>query len=202
MKVIINGQDVEAERIPGGNLEEILGEIQEHQVDGNVVGQVMVNGEDYNEDVPHAAVELERSDIDTLELTTRTAEEIAVHFIENGGLIIESMLSALPRIVEMFRLGDETEANEHYLNFLESLHLLMGTLENVGGILDLNFHASSDGSDSIEESMEKISDVMSDLLRIQKENDWIYLADILEYDLTSELKVFQAALPRISVTRH
>lgn len=202
MKVIINGQNVEAEKIPGGNLEEILGEIQEHQVDGNVVGQVLVNGKDYSEDVPHAAVELERSDIDTLELTTRTAEEIAAHFIENGGLIVESMLNSLPRIVEMFRLGDETEANEHYLNFLESLHLLMGTLENVGGILGLNFNSSSDGSASIEESMEKLSDVMSDLLRIQEENDWIYLADILEYDLASELKVFQAALPLISATKH
>lgn len=202
MKVIINGQNVEAEKIPGGNLEEILGEIQEHQVDGNVVGQVLVNGKDYNEDVPHAAVELERSDIDTLELTTRTAEEIAAHFIENGGLIVESMLNSLPRIVEMFRLGDETEANEHYLNFLESLHLLMGTLENAGGILGLNFNSSSDGSASIEESMEKLSDVMSDLLRIQEENDWIYLADILEYDLTSELKVFQSALPLISATKH
>ncbi|MBW1709079.1 MAG: hypothetical protein JRF41_03965 [Deltaproteobacteria bacterium] len=202
MKIIINGQPLESDKIHGENLEEILSDIQKKHITGSIVGEVLVNGKSYQEDVPHAALEFSHEDIQTLELTTRSVEEIAWHFIENGEHIVNALTNALPKIVEMFRLGDETEANEHYLHFLEALQLLLNMLNYTRQTLDIDFNHEYDGQNSIEAKMERLSEVMSELIRIQEENDWIYLADILEYDLTKELIDFKTILPRLKTKLH
>jgi len=202
MKILIDGRASAPDNIPGGNLEEILGEIQENRLAGNIVGQVILNGQEYSEDVPHAALEGSRSEIESLELTTHSAEEIALHFIEHGPEIIGSMLDSLPKIVEIFRIGDEAEASEHYLGFLETLQLLFSMLNKVGQTLQINFDDPIDGEISLNQKISKLSEVMTELLRIQNENDWLYLADILEHELTNELEDFKAFLPLISSKMH
>ena len=202
MIITINGEPLKAEQILGANLEEILLGIQEQETNGRILGKVAVNGQEYNEDVPHAAVEVARSAIDTLELTTQSVEEIAIHFIKHSDSIVKSLLGALPKIVEMFRLADETEANEHFLNFLESLHLLMGMLDGAQQVLNLNLTENHGSEGSIQNIIEQFSNVMNDLIRIQEENDWIYLADILEYELADVLKAFNSVLPKLTAVKH
>jgi len=202
MKIFINGQAIEPEKVHGENLEEILRDIQDNHVSGSIVGDILVNGKSYQEDVPHAALEISHEEIQTLELTTRSVEEIAWHFIENGQNIVDSLINALPKIVELFRLGDETEANEHYLHFLESMQLLMNMIGYSKQALEINFHHEYGNQGSIEQKMERFSEVMSELLRIQEQNDWIYLADILEYELSRELNDLKTTLHQIKTKLH
>ncbi len=202
MKILIDGSAPAPETISGENLEEILSEIQDNHLAGNVVGEVLLNGRIYNEDVPHAALEVSRSEINSLELTTLSAEEIALHFIDHVHEIVGSMLDGLPKIVEIFRIGDETEANEYYLNFLEALQLLFSMLESVGETLGIDFDSPLGDQPSINQLLTRLSTVMSELLRIQTENDWIYLADILEHELTKELEDLKEFLPLIRTKLH
>ncbi|MBW2621525.1 MAG: hypothetical protein JRD68_01345 [Deltaproteobacteria bacterium] len=202
MKILIDGRASAPDTIPGENLEEILSELQDNHLTGNMVGEVLLNGRVYNEDVPHAALEVSRSEIDSLELTTHSAEEIALHFIEHGHEILGSMLDSLPKIVEIFRIGDEAEASEHYLGFLETLQLLFSMLNSVSQTLQVDFDSQIDGEFTLNQKLTRLSDVMSELLRIQGENDWIYLADILEHELTKELEDFQVFLPQIRSKLH
>ena len=202
MKILIDGRAPAPETVSGENLEEILSEIQDSHLAGNIVSEVLLNGRIYNEDVPHAALEVSRSEIDSLELTTRSAEEIAIHFIGHGHKIVGSMLDSLPKIVEIFRIGDETEANEYYLNFLETLQLLFSMLNSVGQTLGIDFDSPMDDQSTINQILTRLSTVMSELLRIQEENDWIYLADILEHELTKELENFKEFLPLIRTKLH
>lgn len=198
MIINIDGNPVEEGKIEGGNLEDILVELQQDHLPPNrLVGEVLLNGLSYSEDLPHAAVEVARSDIASLELVTRTPEEIALHFINNGALFIDAMLNSLPEISEMFRLGDEAEASEHYLRFLESLHLLISMLEKVSGVMDIHFDLPSGDHGSVDDRLEKLAQVLSQLARIQEETDWIYLADILEYELTPELEALRNMLPNL-----
>ena len=198
MIISIDGNPVEEGKIEGGNLEDILAELQQDHLPYNrLVGEVLLNGQSYSEDLPHAAVEIARSDITSLELVTLTPEEIALHFISNGSHFLEAMLNSLPEISEMFRLGDEAEANEHYLRFLESLHLLVNMLEKVNGVMDIHFDLSSGDHGSMDDRLEKLAQVLSQLARIQEETDWIYLADILEYELTPELEALRDMLPNL-----
>ena len=97
----------------------------------------------------------------------------------------------------MFRLGDEAEANEHYLRFLESFHLLIAMCSNVSTVLGTRQNAPLPGGKSLAELMKRFAEIMTQLVEIQEQSDWIYLADLLEYELTPELENLKAALPGI-----
>lgn len=198
MNIWIDGNPVVSAAIRGQNLEDILGELQEdHVPQDRMVGEVVLNGRTYSEDLPHAALEVGRDEIDTLELFTRSSAEVAVHFMTHGQKIVDSMRASLPKITEMFRLGDEAEANEHYLRFLESLHLLMGMLEQVGGVMGIDFATPVDDQGSLNEHLQLMAQIVSQLLQIQEQNDWIYLADVLEYELTPLLEAIGGILPKL-----
>ena len=203
MNISIDGKVLDEAGVEGDNLEEILFDLQDRHVPKDrMVGDVMLNGKSYSEDVPHAAVEVSRSNIRTLELITRSSEEVALHFLGNAPNLIESLVESLPVITEMFRLGDESEANEHFLRFLESLHLLVSMLERVGHIMQLRFDQSSDGRESLDQRLQKLAEILTELLNIQEQSDWVYLADILEYELTPELEALRDLVPRLQSASH
>ncbi|MDR1309489.1 MAG: hypothetical protein LBL95_06285, partial [Deltaproteobacteria bacterium] len=126
----VDGQSIMENEIVGANLEEILLNLMEHPVtNGRIIKRIFLNGQPYVEDVPHAALEVQRGTIESLKLDTLTLEDMGLNFLKTGPAYLETLLEALGKIVETFRLGDEQEANEYFLNFLEALHLLMTLLE-------------------------------------------------------------------------
>lgn len=203
MNITINGQELDSSTIDGKDLEEILGQIQEHHLPPDqIIGHVILNGDSYSEDMPHAALEVPREAIETLELTTLTPEEIAVHFIQNGDRLIEAQVEAIPKITEIFRLGDEAEANEHYLRFLESFHLLLNMLDQAIKTIGIPEEMILSGDQSVNDHLGKMSNIITQLLSVQEQTDWIYLADLLEYELLPALESMRALLPKLIQSGH
>jgi hypothetical protein len=162
-----------------------------------MIGEVRLNGEVYSEAIPHEAIEVGRSEIEVLDIITRSPEEIARHFLKNGPHLINALLGALPRINEMFRLGDEAEANEHYLRFLESLHLLASMLEKVASVIGVKPDLPIHERESFNDHLRKLAETLTQLLDVQEQTDWIFLADLLEYELTPELEALVVLLPKL-----
>ncbi|MBU2549683.1 MAG: hypothetical protein KKB20_14810 [Proteobacteria bacterium] len=203
MIISIDGQPIDPSRIRGRNLEEILAELMAgHLGPDKIIGDVLVNGSSYSEDLPHAAVEIDRTDIQTLELVTRSSEEIALNFLKHGPAIIDDLLAAIPHITEIFRLGDEAEASEHFLRFLESLHLLLSMIDQAGRALALSFDVPMSTNESLNERLAKLAETLTQILDIQKQTDWIYLADVLDYELNAELEALRDLLPQIKAHAH
>lgn len=201
--VTVDGTSLAANEIAGANLEEILMTLMEHPVVLNrVITKVLVNGDLYSEEVPHAALEVDRGHIDTLELETHTAEDLSLHFLENGHFFIEALRKALPKIVDEFRLGDEMEANEHFLSFLESLHLMVNMLEQVKISMGISDDIAVGIQGSLNGFMDKLSETLSTLMGLQEQSDWIYMADVLEYELDGNLEELLNILPLLKKAGH
>ena len=162
-----------------------------------MIGEVRLNGEVYSEIIPHEAIEVVRSDIQALDIITRSPDQIARHFLRNGHHLINAMLEALPKINEMFRLGDEAEANEHYLRFLESLHLLVSMMEKVAAVIGVKPDLPIDHRQSLNDHLRNLAGTLTQLLNVQEQTDWIFLADLLEYELTPELEALVVLFPKL-----
>jgi hypothetical protein len=199
--ITVDGNNLAAADFAGANLEEILINLMDHPtVNNRIITRVLVNGDMYSEEVPHAAIEVERDAIKSLELITKTAEDLSLHFMENGHHFVDMLRNALPRIVEEFRMGDEVEANEHFLSFLESLQLIINMMEQTKASMGLGeeMMAGTKG----ENFMERLSATLSNLIAIQEQSDWIYLADVLEYELDGLLADLIEMLPRMKKASH
>lgn len=171
-------------------------------INNRVVTGVLLNGAPYSEEVPHAALEVGRGAIESLELFTKTAEDLSLHFMENGHYFVELLRQALPKIVDDFRLGDEMEANEHFLAFLESLHLIVRMLEETKISMGLSDDIQLGDKGSLKSFMESLGETLTNLIEAQERNDWVYLADILEYDLDNHLADLMEILPLMKKAGH
>jgi len=199
----VDGNNLSAGEISGENLEEILSTLMEHPVVANrVITKVLVNGDNYSEEVPHAALEVERKQIDSLELVTHTAEDLCLHFLEHGHYFVETLREALPKIVDEFRLGDEMEANEHFLGFLESLHLLISMLEQAKISMGLGEEIAVSDKGSLNDFLEALGQTLSNMVSLQEQSDWIYLADVMEYELDGALADLIELMPLLKKAGH
>ncbi|MDR0622784.1 MAG: hypothetical protein LBJ61_13070 [Deltaproteobacteria bacterium] len=194
----VDGQTIAANEIVGTNLEEILLNLMEHpSTSGRVIRRIFLNGEPYTEDVPHAALEVPRATIGSLTLDTLTMEDMGLNFLRTGPAYVETLLEALGKIVESFRLGDEQEANEYFLNFLEALHLLMSLLEQTRYVLGLWQGSDDESGSSLNQYLESLAELLTNVLSLQEQKDWIYLADVLEYEFQDSLRKLAAILPTL-----
>ncbi|MDR0549390.1 MAG: hypothetical protein LBI10_08315 [Deltaproteobacteria bacterium] len=201
--VIVDGQEMTVADVIGTNLEEILVNLMGHPiVNGRIIAGVYLNGEPYVEEVPHAALEVERQAISSLSLKTMTMEDLGLNFLEAGPGYLNTIIEALPLIVETFRIGDEQEANEHFLNFLEALHLLMSMLEQTRHILGLWQGQNTDSASALNQYLESMVEILNTLINLQEQKDWIFLADVLEYEMTDSLNELKDLLPRLLKKGH
>lgn len=199
----VDGTNLAATDIGGSNLEEILMNLMEHpMVSNRIITKVLLNGDQYEEEIPHAAIEVERAQIQSLELVTHTAEDLSLHFLENGHLFVDALRQALTKIVDEFRLGDEQQANEHFLGFLESLHLMVSMLEQTKLSMGIGEDIEVGGKGSLTSYLERLGATLTNMVALQEQSDWVYLADVLEYELDDALVDFVDFLPLLKKAGH
>jgi len=196
MEILIDRQSIEMETAGINNLEEVLVKIMdEHVKRGSAITTVKLNGAVYSEESPHDAVGVLISDIRTLEINTMGQEEIALHFLENGVGQLDLLIQGAEKVSELFRIADEAEANEHYARLLESLRLFLQVVVQVKETLHLNLSAIAFQNDTVEQRFEKLSEIMDEMIEVQEKEDWIMLADLLEYELAPLLEEWKSIVP-------
>lgn len=201
--ITLDGATIPALEVAGENLEEMLLSLMEHpRAVNRLVVEVRLNGLPYSEDAPHAALEVERETIQSLELSTSSAEDLCLHFLREGPKLVKTLNEAIGKITENFRLDDEAEANEHFLRFLESLHLLLIMLDHTSRIMDLGEEVGLLEGESLSSFLKRLAGIMDRIIQLQEDGDWIYLADLLEYEVSPELERLGGLLPLMNKTGH
>jgi len=189
MEISVDRQHIELGEAQINNLEEILIKVMsEHVQLGKVITAVKLNGTGYSEKNPHDAARIPLKDIKTLEVDTMSAKEMARHFFTNGGKYLDPLIKGAEKISELFRVADETEANEHYVEYLENLRLFLQMIAQCTDALHLDLSAIPFQKATVKEEVQKLSDVVDQMLKVQENEDWVMLADLLEYELIPLLK--------------
>jgi hypothetical protein len=178
------------------NLEQILLKIMsDYLKSGNIITRVRLNGMVYSEERPHDAARIKLSDIKTLEIDTMAADEIAWQFLENGGEQLGPIIESAQKVSELFRIADESEANDQYAELLETLRLFLRMVAEVKEVLDIDLAAIHFQNGTVQDRIHRLLEIMDQMLHVQEEDDWIMLADLLEYELVPLLEEWKSILP-------
>jgi len=198
MKITINGQAVNEAEVSGQSLEEVLIDIMSrHMPEDHLARRVLVNGERYVEEVPHDAAQVPRTDIDRLEVITISRQEIASEFMTHGPAILGTMIEAAPKVAELFRVADESEANEHYLTFLQTLQEFLMMINLTTKALGIDPETPFVQGRTLAQEGEELNRIVNEMLGVQEERDWVLLADLIEYDLFEVLQRWQEGMPSL-----
>jgi hypothetical protein len=202
MEIMVDEKKIESEGWRVKNLEEVLLNIMADKMNPNkVITTVKLNGNPYSEKTPHDAAKIMTSEIQKLEVETMSTEEIAWHFLIKSGEHLGQMIENAQWVSELFRVADANDANEQYARFLEGLQQFLKMVNEVKAILNFNLREIPFQNGTIETRIEKLSGLMDQMIRVQEEEDWVMLADFLEYELIPLLEEWKSILTLLKEKR-
>ena len=175
--IIIDGAKCEKNISAFANLEELLKDVmQDDKMANRVVTDVFVNNESFSEIYPHQAEDITCADISSIEVRSVPMTEMAVDMSGEMGKVAQMMSQGARQVARLFREASDTDALELFQDLLDVTRDFMGMLG------ELRTHYTDGGLPDFMEKTEKLSGLLSEMGDVLENEDWILLADLLEYE--------------------
>jgi hypothetical protein len=190
MNITVNGNQV-ADTCGTANLEEVLVKLSRTAVPVNhMVSSVTVNGRHFTELYPGQSREISSTAIHDLSIGTVSLERFAAASMQDGALFLERIAAYALKTAELFRIYDETEANQHYAQLLDSLRSMFHFIDGLQKTLQWDFTRTQYQNEPVQKEWIRLTELIDELMKIQEEGDWILLADLIEYEMAPLLETW------------
>jgi len=181
MKLLVNGKEETVSHM-GETLGDLLLHIEKEGVpQGNVVRTIKINGQESSPDSPEAQ-KTPLSEIATLEVEISTLSDIINKNIENADAYLIRLIPGIEKSVELFRMGNEQEANKFFINIIDGIDWLSQVLDMILTAKAISPETVFDGK-SIQDRRARLVDLTQQMVDANKNQDWVLLADLLEYEI-------------------
>lgn len=186
MEVIVDGQAVAVPEENVQTIADVVGSISKDLDVKRRVIRVIVDGQDIT---GRAEEHLKpKNGTQKVEVTTGLASELALDMLQNiqefhGALEVE-----LSRTADEFRIGNVEKSNELFARCLDGLQILVKTTISVANLLQVDSNDVKAGNTMMQAVVERVSDVLGELIQAQMNNDSILIADLIEYELSPLLE--------------
>ncbi len=175
--IIIDGQKSDFNITNFTNLDELLiGLMSMKHLDNRIVTDVLVNDEAFSEIYPHQAEDVDCRDIEKVEIKTMGVPEMGVNIARELYKVIRLMSEGSKQVADLFRRADDAEALEMYQDLLDVTRDFLGMI----GALRDEFALSA--NPQFEDAVNELSELFTEMLEVQENEDWILLSDLLEYE--------------------
>jgi hypothetical protein len=200
MQVTLNDQSLPVDLSHLRNLEEALLELNEKFIpDGQQLFQVEVNGQFFTERYPRESRYVRLGEVSTLDLKTVSDEDLARSILIDAAQQVETLVQALEKSAALFRLAAEDEANHYFAQVLEALRWLLQTGEGACQVLEVDLGSvRTPQIGDVSGFLKRFQDLLEEMLQVYEEEDYILLADLMEYELLPMVLQWQKILSQIS----
>lgn len=187
--IIIDGQESGLNVNNFSNLEDLLVQVMEEgSLDNRMVTDVFVNKEAFSEIYPHQAEDISTQEIDSVEIVTMAVPEMAVNITRELYKVVRLMSHGGRTVADMFRRGDDAEALELYQDLLDVTRDFLGMVGVLRDEFGMKDHAS------IVSNIEEITALFSEMIEVSTNEDWILLADLLEYEFNASVEKWKKVI--------
>lgn len=175
--IVIDGRQSEMSVANFTNLEEILVTVmQEDAMENRVVTDVLVNEENFSEIYPHQAEDIGSEFIKCVEVRSVPVNEMAVNIAREMYKVAQIMANGSRHVARLFRQAEDAEALELFQDLLDVTRDFMSML----GVLRSEFAMSN--TKEFSATVDVFSSLLSEMSEVLENEDWILLADLLEYE--------------------
>jgi len=161
---------------------------------GNVVRSIQIDGKESPPDSP-VVRKTPLSEIETLEIEISTLSDIVNKNIENADAYLIRLIPGIEKSVELFRMGNEQEANKFFINIIDGIDWLSQVLDMILAAKAISPDTVFDGK-SIQDRRASLVDFTQQMVDANKNQDWVLLADLLEYEILPYYQEWSNLLPR------
>ncbi|MZG30586.1 MAG: hypothetical protein F3741_07220 [Nitrospinae bacterium] len=192
MKISINGTETEDPSFKGETLEEVLNAILKSRQD-SYVRRIWLDGQEVSSSTPDT-LKTSSATVDLLELELAQLKDLLANNLSNAKEYLEKLIPGFQKAADLFRMGNEQEANKFYLQIIDGIDWFS---QVVLTIINAQQHVL-DGQ-SLEERQKKLNELMGQMLEANKNQDWVLMADLLEYEMVPFYEEWQKVLLNIEI---
>ncbi len=195
MQITINEQALQADFSNLHNLEEVLVQLNDHHIPpGHQLFQVRLNGEFFSERYPRESRYVELQRVNSLDLKVVPDQDLARLILNEAGFFAATLGLCLERGAVLFRLEDEEEANRYFAQVMEALRWLLKTGEEACQVLGIRLEKLPPQQDSPADILNLLQELLDEMLAAYQAQDYIILADLMEYELKPLVSQWQKLL--------
>lgn len=176
--IYINGQKSALEINQFANLEEILVATNEACNNANqIITDIHLNDESFHELYPHQAEDIEIDEIQKVEITSVNFVEMASQIVEELFKVTASIRLAAVQSSESLRRGDDMNALNNITNMTDVVRNFLSMLN----CFQEDFNAPK--TEEYGKLAEKYSQLLEEIVEAMENEDWILVADLLEFEI-------------------
>ncbi|MZH42152.1 MAG: hypothetical protein F3740_10175 [Nitrospinae bacterium] len=192
MKISINGTETEDPSFKGETLEEVLNAILKSRQD-SYVRRIWLDGQEVSSSTPDT-LKTSSATVDLLELELAQLKDLLANNLSNAKEYLEKLIPGFQKAADLFRMGNEQEANKFYLQIIDGIDWFS---QVVLTIINAQQHVLE--GQSLEERQKKLNELMGQMLEANKNQDWVLMADLLEYEMVPFYEEWQKVLLNIEI---
>lgn len=179
--IIVDGNESELKISNFANLEEILSAIMlQPAMNERVITDVLVNNENFSEIYPHQAEDLGVDTIEKVEVKSVEAAKLAVDVAAELDKVSKMMENGAKNCARLFREGKDSDALELLQDLLDVTRDFMSTLSH------LKDQYLGGADEEFVRKTESLSNLITEMSEVLENEDWVLLADLLEYEFVPQ----------------
>lgn len=191
MKLTINGVEQKESEFIGETLEAIL-DMMVKNTPGSYIRRIWLDQQEFPSD-DRETLQKKPADINSLEVELADLKDLVATNLSNALDYLEKLIPGFDQAADLFRTGNEQEANKYYIQILDG----MDWFSEVVNVVMSSEGEGQEPENSLQVRQAKLTDLMSQMLEANKNQDWVLLADILEYEMIPFYKEWQTILSKL-----
>ena len=191
MKLIINGVEQEDHDLKGETVGAML-DMLIKDTPGSYIRRIWLDQQEFPAD-DRETLQKKPTDINSLDVELANLKDLVATNLSNALDYLEKLIPGFDQAADLFRMGNEQEANKFYIQILDGMDWF-------SEVISIFMGSESKGSapeDTLRLRQAKLTDLMSQMLEANKNQDWVLLADILEYEMIPFYKEWQTILTKL-----
>ena len=195
MKVSINGVAQEESDFEGETVSAILDSMVQ-QTPGSYIRRIWLDDQEFPSN-DREALQKKPSDIDSLEVELANLKDLVATNLANSLDYLKKLIPGFEQAADLFRAGNEQEANKYYLQILDGIEWFSQVVSVIMSPDEGETELPDTDDESLEVRQKKLTDLMSQMLEANQNQDWVLLADILEYEMVPFYKDWEKILSKL-----
>ena len=195
MKVSINGVAQEESDFEGETVSAIL-DAMVQQTPDSYIRRIWLDDQEFPSN-DREALQKKPSDIDSLEVELANLKDLVATNLANALDYLKKLIPGFEQAADLFRAGNEQEANKYYLQILDGIEWFSQVVSVIMSPDEGETEMPDTDVESLEVRQKKLTDLMSQMLEANENQDWVLLADILEYEMVPFYKDWEKILSKL-----
>lgn len=183
MLIKLNDEEINIEIPSICTLKDLIDKVDEHKPERHLLTQIHLNGKPISHEAASNPEKTYIMDQDQLVFEYLPAYDMGRRVFTASQESLNLILENLKKAADMFRMEDEKEANKFFHQSIENLQEYIRVVQESLVLMGMDFSQVTVEEKDISSYLEEFSNKLSEIIEIQENQDWVLLADVIEYEL-------------------